>query len=310
MPSVSAHNVTTKRDIVKELQWVSEGNTVTTPANFGTTPTSSTFTLVGNNTELSINPDVQHFDQTVLGTEDVIGAVKTQSLYSFSIRFNPIDTALWKYLWNASDQTSGPDSSLSFTYSYYLNGTEYYQHMRGCRATTGTMSLTRGVWECNMTLVAKDITVPSTTDGNSGTPVYQSSETSSNPVVHTDGGGAPFTWNSTTYGERSFSTTVRRGMAVMSVNGETDITYCKPTTRDITFSVDIFAGKAGNQTSIYTDFEAKTARTASYKFTSSPSKTLTFSNAVITDYSFTHSAGSVDALIESITARAESVSDL
>jgi len=307
---VSAHNVTTKRDIVKELQYVTEGNTVTTPANFGVTPSSSTFTLVGNNTELSINPNVQHFDQTVLGTEDIIGAVKTQSMYDFTIRFNPIDTSLWKYVWNASGQTSGPDSSLSFTYSYYLNGTEYYQHMRGCRPSSGTMSLSRGVWECTMTFVAKDITIPSTTTGDSGTPVYQSTETSSDPVVHTDGGGTPFTWNSQTYGERSFSTTVRRGMAMMAVNGETDITYCKPTTRDITFSVDVFAGKSGQVTSMYTDFENKTSRTASYKFTSSPSKTFTFSNSVITDYSYTHSAGSVDALIESITARAESVTDL
>ncbi len=307
---VSAHNVTGRHDIVKELQWVSEGNTVTTPANFGTTPNSATFALVGNNTEISLRPDVRMFSVDVLGTEDIIDAVKTESLYAFTIRYNPIDTALWKYVWNANGQTSGPDSSLSFTYSYYLNGTEYYQHMRGCRPTSGTMSLSRGVWECDITFVAKDITVPSTSDGNTGTISYQTGETSSSPIIHTDGGGAPFTWNSVNYGERSFSTTITREMAMMSVNGETDITYCKPVKRTITFTADVFAGKASNQTAMYTDFENKTARTASYKFTSSPSKTFTFSNARITDYSYTHAAGSNDALIESITATAESVTDL
>jgi len=307
---VSAHNITGRHDVVKELQWVTEGNTVTSPSLFGTTPNSSTFTLVGNNTEISLRPDVQMLTVDVLGTEDIIDAVKSESLYAFSIRFHPINTALWKYAWNANNQTDGPDSSLSFTYSFNLNGSQFYQHMRGCRPASATMSLSRGMWECEMNFVAKDITVPNTTDGNSGTPVYQTSETTSSPIIHTDGGGSPFTWNSVTYGERSFSTTVTREMAMMSVNGETDITYCKPVKRTITFTADVFAGTASNQTAMYTDFEAKTARTASYKFTSSPSKTFTFTNARITDYSITHSAGSNDALIESITATAESVSDL
>jgi len=94
---VSAHNVTTKRDVVKELQYVGEGDTVGTPGSFGTTPSSSSFTLVGNNSEINIQPDVQHMDVSVLGSEDVVDAVKTQSLYAFTIRYNPIDIALWKY---------------------------------------------------------------------------------------------------------------------------------------------------------------------------------------------------------------------
>jgi len=309
--AVSAHNITTKRDIVKELQYVTEGDTVSTPGSFGTTPTSSTFILVGNNTEITISPDVQHFDVNVIGSEDIIGGVKTESLYSFSIKYNPIDTALWRYAWNASGgATLCPDSSLSFTYSYKIGGTEHYQHMRGCRASSATMALNRGVWECNITFVCKDITIPSTTSGDAGTPVYVSSETSSDPILHTSGGGTPFTWNSVTYGERSFSTTVTRGIAVMSVNGENDITYCKAVSRQITFTTDVFAGTASNLTAMYTDYEGKTSRSASYKFTSSPSKTFTFANCIITDYGYTHSAGSTDALIESITVRAESVTDI
>lgn len=308
---VSAHNVTTKRDIVKELQYVVEGDSVADASLYGVTPDDSTFTLVGNNTEINIQPDVQHMDVSVLGSEDIIDAVKTQSLYAFTIRFNPIDTALWKYVWNASGGgTDSPDESLSFTYSFNLNGTEYFQHMRGCRATSGTMNVARGVWECSMTFVAKDITVPATSTGDGGTPVYQTSETSSSPIVHSDGGGNPFTWNSVTYGERSFSTTVTRNMAVMAVNGETDITYTKVTDRGITFTTDVFSGTASNETTLYTDYEGKTARAASYKFTSSPSKTFTFTNSIVNDYSYTHAAGATDALIESITCRAESVTDL
>jgi len=309
--AVSAHNVTTKRDIVKELQFVTEGDSVSTPSLYGATPSSSTFALVGNNTEINIQPDVQHMDVNVLGSEDVIDAVKTQSLYAFTLRNNPVDLTLWKYLWNSSGTgATSPDSSLSFTYSFNLDGTEYYQHMRGCRPTSGTLSVSRGVWEQNMTFIAKDITVPATSTGDGGTPVYQSSETSSSPIVHSDGGGSPFTWNSVTYGERSFSTTVNRNMAVMAVNGETDITYTKATDRAITFTCDVFSGTASNETSMYTDYEAKNARAASYKFNSTGPVTLTYANAVITDYSHTHAAGSTDALIESITCRAESCTNL
>jgi len=308
---VSAHNVTTKQDIVKELQFVTEGDSVSNAALYGVTPDSSTFALVGNNTEININPDVQHMDVNVLGSEDVIDAVKTQSLYAFSLRNNPVDLTLWKYLWNSSGTGAlSPDSSLSFTYSFNLDGTEYYQHMRGCRPTSGTLSVSRGMWEQSMTFIAKDITVPATSTGDGGTPVYQSSETSSSPIVHSDGGGNPFTWNSVTYGERSFSTTVTRNMAVMAVNGETDITYTKATDRSITFTADVFSGTASNETSMYTDYEAKNARAASYKFNSTGPVTLTYANAIITDYSYTHAAGATDALIESITARAESCTNL
>ena len=308
---VSAHNVTTKQDIVKELQFVTEGDSVSNAALYGVTPNSSTFALVGNNTEININPDVQHMDVNVLGSEDVIDAVKTQSLYAFSLRNNPVDLTLWKYLWNSSGTGAlSADSSLSFTYSFNLDGTEYYQHMRGCRPTSGTLSVSRGMWEQNMTFIAKDITVPATSTGDGGTPVYQSSETSSSPIVHSDGGGNPFTWNSVTYGERSFSTTVTRNMAVMAVNGENDITYTKATDRSITFTCDVFSGTASNETSMYTDYEAKNARAASYKFNSTGPVTLTYANAIITDYSHTHAAGSTDALIESITARAESCTNL
>ena len=312
MPSVTQHNITTKRDIVKPIQYVSEGNTVTSPTLYGTTPWSSTFTLVGNNTEISPVLDVQHLDTSVLGSEDVIDAVKSQSLYTFGISFHPINTTLWSHVWNAcaSGSTPNPDISLSFTYSYKLDGTQYYQHIRGARPTSGTLAINRGMWDCNMTWICKDITIPNSTDGNTGTPTYNSSETTSAAIIHTDGGGAPFTFNSQNYGERSFSTTVTRAMSVMAVNGETDITYTKASARTITFNTDVFAGTTGAITSLYTDYEAKTARAFSYKFTTSPSKTLTYSNAILTGYDEKKAAGNTDALVISLTGRSESVTDL
>jgi hypothetical protein len=116
--------------------------------------------------------------------------------------------------------------------------------------------------------------------------LYQTAETTSAPIVHSDGGGSPFTYNSVSYGERSFSTTVTRNMAVMAVNGETDITYTKATDRSITFTADVFAGTASSETALYTLYESKDADAASYKFNSVGPITLTYANCVITDYSY------------------------
>jgi len=306
--AISAHNVTTKRDIVKPLQYITEGDSVATASLYGVTPTSSTFIIAGNNTEINIQPDVQHMDTTVLGSEDVIGAVKTQSLYAFTMRNNPINLSLWKYIFNNAGGADSSDSSLSFTYSFNLNGVEYFQHMRGCRATSGTLSVSRGVWEQNLTFIAQDITIPNTTDGNGGTPVYLSSETTADPLTHSSSSGSPFTYNSITYGERSFSTTVTRNMAVMAVNGENDITFTKATDRAITFTAEVFSGTNSSETALYTLYESKDADAASYKVDGS--NTLTYANCVITDYAYTQAAGSTDALIESISVRAESVTDL
>ena len=74
---ISPHNVTTKRDIVKELQFVTEGDSVSDASLYGVTPNSSTFAVVGNNTEINVQPDVQHMDVSVLGSEDVIETVNT-----------------------------------------------------------------------------------------------------------------------------------------------------------------------------------------------------------------------------------------
>lgn len=298
---VTAHNITTKKDIVKPLQYVEEAaNTITTPTSYGTTPTASpTFVAAGLNTEITLNPDVVHQDVDVLGSEDVVDAVKTGELYTFTTRFNPTDSVLINYGLVAGAGTGTIDASLSFVFSEKLDGTENYTFLKGCRPTSTTLSLERGTWNVDMTWICKEITTPSSSHGLT-TPTFVSIPTAS-PLTHTDAGSDPFTWNSVATPERRFSTTVTREMSVLSVNGEDKITFAKPTSRRIEFSVDAFV----KNTTLMTDFKAKTARAATYKFSSSPSKTLTYSNCVITGYSSARSATTTDAFVESITARAE-----
>jgi len=314
---VVATNPVTKGDIVKPLQFIGEGDRVADATKYGVTPNSATFLIVGNNVEINPQSDIQHADTVVLGKEDIIGATKTQSNYVFSFRWQPIDASIFAYILDdtaANGGTGGvgsPDESLSFTWSEDIGGTEHFKHVRGFTPTNLTVSLERGNWQAEMSGIAQDITVFNTTDGNPGTPVYLSSETTSDPVGNSDTDAIPFTWNSNNHGERRFSMTITRDVAIHDVNGKLDILYSKPSTRNISFSVDAFsASPAGALTELETDWEAKTARAASYKFTDSPSKIFTFTNAVITSYTRVEAAGTTDSIIESITARAESITDI
>lgn len=301
---VTAHNVTTKRDIVNPLAYIGEGDAVTTPANYGVTPSSSTFLIVGNNQEINPQPDIQHIDTMQLGSEDIVDAVKSGSLYAFNFKYLPIDTTLAKYIVQAPSGTGTIDESLSFAWAERLNGITHFNLVKGFVGTSITGTLARGIWEFDITGIAKDITIAAITDPAPGTAVYPS-ETTTSPITHSAGGASPFSWNSNTYGERRFSFTVTRDLAIMAVNGEDDIIYAKNAGRNITFSTDIFTGTlTSDPRELQTDWEAKTARTATYEI---GSDTITFTKAVLTSWGRTHAAGTTDAVIESITARAESV---
>ena len=301
---MAAHNIQTKRDFVKVLQYKGEGDTVTTPADYAAAITSPTFTAVGKVTDINLQPDIQHSDTDVLGNEDVIDAIKTMENYTFSISFEMTDTALINYAFSPSGGGAGSiDESLTMMFSEYLNGVENYTAMYGCRPTSCTVNLDRGIWTANMTFMCKEITLPSATSPwNASTPVF-ASELATATLTHTDSGADPFTWNSVAYPESKFSSTVTRGMAVQAVNGSSQILYCKASTRRIDFTVDAFV----KAVTLETDFLGKTERTVGYSISTSPNKDFAFLNCVITSYSRQKTASNADGFRESITARAGSV---
>lgn len=301
---MAAHNIQTKRDIVKVLQHVAEGDTVSTPANYAAPITDPTFTAVGKVTDINLQPDIQHSDTDVLGNEDVIDAVKTGELYAFQITFEMTDTTLINYAYSPSGGGAGSiDESLTFMFSEYINGTENFTAMYGCRPTSCTVSLERGIWMANMTFIAKEITQPNATSPwDAETPTY-ASETSTASMTHSGAGADPFTWNSVAYPEGRFSSTVTRGMAIQAVNGTDQIIYCKASTRRIDFTVDVFV----KAITLEADWLSKVERTSGYSISTSPNKDFAFVNCVITSHNRQKTASNADAYRESITARAASV---
>ncbi len=301
---MAAHNIQTKRDFVKTLQYVGEGDSVSTPSLYGVTPTDPTFIAVGKVTDLNLQPDIQHQDSDVLGNEDIIDAVKTGELHAFQISFEMRDTALIDYAFSPSGGGTGSiDESLSFMFSEYLNGVENWTVMRGCRPTSCTCTLNMGVWEASMTFIAQDITVPSATDPWTAETETLATEPATAAMSHSGAGADPFTHNAIIYPESRFSTTVTRGMGVQKVNGIDTIVYCKASTRRVEFSVDALI----KTNVLETDYTSKVERLSQYKISTSPDKAFLFVNAVITSHSRQKTASNADAFRESITARCGSV---
>ena len=296
---MTAHNVTTVKDIVKPLQYVTEGNCVTTPSLYGVTPTASpVFTAAGLNLDIDLQPDVRKLTVDVLGSEDIVDAVKSEELFAWTTKFEMTDTVLAAFGINAA-QTAAH----SFCFSEYLDGTEYFNLLKGSIATNTTMSLERGKWICDQTYIAKDIiTRINTANAGLTTPTFVGIPTAS-PMVHSGAGADPFTWNSVAYPENKFTCSVTRQLATMAINGNLQIEYSKRVGRTINFNVDVFC----KGTTLEIDARAGTLRSANYSVSTSPDKDLAFTNAYIDSWKIARSATSKDAFKESIGCIAESV---
>lgn len=297
------HNIQTKQDIVKPLQYFAEGDTVVTPADYaGDNTVSPTYIVPGHVTDINLQPDIQHLDTDVLGNEDLIDAIKTGEMFAFQITFEMIDTLLIDFAFSASGGAVGSiDESLEFMFSELLDGTENYTFMKGSRPVSCTCTLEGGVWIANMTFICKEITLPVAVDPNT-TPTY-ATEPAVSSITHTGAGPDPFEYNAIKYPESRFSTTVTRGMAVQKINGSLTIDYCKASTRAIDFSVDIFI----KDKVLETEFKDKTKRVATYSISTSPNLSFNYTDCVLTSHSRQKTATNADAFKESITARAETV---
>ena len=294
---VSAHRIETRRDFVKPLQYVTEGDSGATPALFGVPVDSSTFVALGHVRDLNLQPDIQRIDTEVLGSEDVVNAILTSKLYAFQVTFEPTDEVFLKIATIPVAGVGTVSESYTFTFSELLNGIENFTQMNGCRPTNTQLRLNQGVWECTMTFVCREITLPNTTDPNGGVPVYVTEPTASS-ISHS-AVADHFIWNAVITADSSFSLNVTRNYAVMTVNGETLIVYTFPVSRTVEFTVETYV----KDVLIETDWEAVTERAASYEFDAT--NTVDFINCVVSGYSKAKSSSGTDAFKESVTVRAE-----
>jgi hypothetical protein len=300
---VTAHKIQTRRDIVKPVQYASEGDTVVTPPHFGVLPAgpSLAMTALGHVRDLTLQPDIQRIDTEVLGSEDIVNAIKTGRLYAFQVVFEPTDEAMLQVAVDASGGGVGTiDESYRFMFSELLDGVENYTNMTGCRPTNTQARLNQGVWECTQTWVCKEITVPNPTDPMAAsTPVYVAEPTASS-ISHS-AVADHWSYNAVTYPDSSFSLNVTRNLATETVNGEELIVYTAPVSREVEYTIETYV-KANTLEQESVDI---TERASVYKFDATFD--FTFTNCVISSHSRAKSASGTDAYKENLTVRAEGV---
>ncbi len=297
---VTEHNVTTKKDFVKPLQYVSEGDSVNDPTLFGDTPSSPAYIAAGRVLELQIGIDISSTPIPIIGQEDIFDSIKNEELFTFTTKSQIFNTNLLKYGINPCGAGAGSiDESLSFKFSKNLDGTEYFTKMTGSRCINTVMTLDRSAWELDQTWVCKDITLDATTDPDT-TPTNVTAIPTTTVWRHQDAGNNPFLWNGTNYPERRFALTITRDLAMTKVNGSEKITYSKPSNRGVNFSVDVIR----DEITLLTDFRNHTERTASYEINDGTAQ-INFTGCRIDSWDERHTSTDNDILIEPITVIAE-----
>ena len=297
---VTEHNVTTKKDFVLPLQYVSEGDSVATPTLFGDTPSSPAYIAAGRVLELAIGIDISSSPVPILGQEDIFDSIKNEELYTFTTKSQIYNTALLKYGVNPCGTGAGSiDESLSFKFSKNLDGTEYFTKLLGSRCINTSLTLDRGAWELDQTWVCKDITTDNTTDPDT-TPVNVDNIPTDTVWRHQDAGTSPFLWNSVNYPERRFNLTVTRDLAITKVNGSEKILYTKPSNRSVSLSIDVIRDKV----TLLTDYKAHTSRSCSYEINDGTAQ-INFTGARIDGWDERHTSTDNDIMIEPISIIAE-----
>jgi Phage tail tube protein len=210
----------------------------------GTTPTASpTFANVGPSSSLSIKKNNSLIEIGQLGAEDLIAIAQGLRKYEFTIKTTLANSTFIKYgiiAANYATPTGTVSKTLSFAFSYYLNGTKNYVLMKGCRCKQITLDIAVGKPHmASLDFEAMAITVPFTT-ANAGltTPTFATLPTG--PVWdYTSGGATPVSVGGTGVDCKKISITINRNTNPEYVLGSAAPFSTLPHGRRIAGSMDI-----------------------------------------------------------------------
>jgi hypothetical protein len=160
-------------------------------------------------------------------------------------------------------------------YSILLSGVENYIIFKGCKTDSVDIEITPDSLEVTQNFICKSIAAPSSAHGLGANTVFAAASAAT-PLCGTD--SSQLTWNAQTYDETSFKVTVAQNLEARRTVGQQQIQYLTSTNRDITFDFIVVG-----------------------------SSTLTFTNAYLTQYNYTLSAGASTTQEESYTGFARTL---
>jgi hypothetical protein len=278
--------------VVKKLQYVSEDN-------FGTIPASPSFTLAGHNVLIRETTQTSAQKYRDLGNRDLYQMLKTAEMYSFELRYQPVNTSLIRYGTELPSGTGTIEKSLGFVYTQKINGVESWFRCLGARTDQIEIEVTEDAVQVAQNWLCKDIPAEVTADPFT-TPAYASADTSP-PWTGATSGSSPLMLDGASYDTPRFKVTVNWNLEVIKPNGETKAKFILPTNRDIAVEFDTWK-KDGV---LKADTASLAARAASYVL--APGKAMTFTDLYLTRHSKTNDAGQNKHLLETLSGTAKSV---
>ncbi len=279
-------------NIVKKLQHVEE-------SAFGQTPASPSFALAGHNVSLRESTEVSAQKYRELGSRDIYKMLKTGEMYSFELKYQPINTTLMRYGTELPNGAGTIEKSLSFVYTQLVNGTETWYRFLGARTDQVEIEVTEAAVNVSHRFLCKDIPATVTSDPFT-TPTYAGADSSA-PYTGASSGSNPLTINSANYDTSRFKVTVSWNPEVIRPNGETQAKFILPTNRDIKVEFDTWV----KDDVLRQDAKSLTARAATY--TMAPGKSLTLTDLYLEKQSKGNDGNDGRHLIETLSGTARSV---
>ncbi len=258
--------------VVNNLEYVEE-------ATYGVMPTNPTMVYAAETAVIRIGKDQNLKEFRRLGSEDPFKLLQGKKDVKLSIEFAISNTTFVKYGIMANSGTGTINKSLSFGFSYPINGTTNYRTILGARIQqlkiVGSDQTPELRVTCDVDIA--DITTPSTTDYK-GTGAHGTPGTAA-PYTFYGAGAGPITWGGIALDCTQFTAVWNRDIKSKTPLGGRTKKYQRSGNRQQ--MGDFIAPTVG--TSLETDSEAGTARTLVW--TIAPAISITWTNAELSNLS-------------------------
>jgi hypothetical protein len=254
--------------------------------------------------DMATNIDISNVHYRQLGSRDLYSVIKTGEVYGIVFKYQPFNTNFMKYgteYWTAS-ATGNIAKSVSLLWSQNVNGVENFYLASGVRTESIDIDTTETAVSVTHTLVAKNISTPTSTYPGTGTPTYASTDVGS-PWSGIFGGSLPLTINSLNYDVTRFRVGVSQNLDRVKPNGETQIKFLEATNRDITIDMDMIV----KDTVSLADVKTLVARTASYSLNAATSSSVSLTNLYLEKYTSSDSPTANKVKMASFSGTAQSV---
>jgi hypothetical protein len=285
-----------QRDISQDLEFVSEGDVVATPANFGSAPTNPAFAYFGKNQRFTYTDNPETFEIQTIDDENRTEMKKIRNSGTLTLDFDvteylSTENLDWFLSLNTTDFTS---KMMAFSRNA---GTEYWRLLNGCvpQTTTVTFPEDNAPVHVSSTILVTNPTAEGTTGPTLGSGSHATA-ISTDAICPSDGGLDSFDLNSVNYKIKGFEFTVEQLYSMVDADDSNTIQLMIPQRRTISGTVNVFQKQGAD--AIHADIFASTLRSMRRVLFPSTGTRFDFTNVHIAEDETNHSDIISDSIIK------------